>query len=144
MFGVKGKKSNGVHKAPGRLAASILAGAEPPPAPAACNGHGRCSGFGTGVSHTCFVSSCLSSSNPDCARITHRFPWQSTHICFSTTRASPSEIQQAQFPSPPIHRQISLPLLIMIWKLVKTTCLLSAKRVLPHYRGKRKEDTRKL
>lgn len=79
-------------------------------AAAACNGHGRCSGFGTGISHTCFASSCLSSSNPDCARISQQFPWQSTHICFSTPRASPRETQQARFPSPPIHRQISLPL----------------------------------
>lgn len=45
-----------------------------------------------GISHTCFASSCLSSSNLDCTRISQRFLWQSTHICFSTPRASPSEI----------------------------------------------------
>lgn len=101
------------------------------------DGRWECSGSGTVISHTCFASSWLSSPNPDCMRITQRFLWQSTHICFPPPHTSPSEIQQAQFPSLPIRCQISHPLslLIMIWK--QHACFWQ--RVLSHYRSREGE-----
>lgn len=134
VFGVKGKKSNGVHRAPGMLGASILADAEPPPLPLPAMGT-------AGAQPLAWLSVI-----PALPRLVSALRTQTAQGSLSDSSGSPHTsaflfpVKYSRHSSRPHQfaaKSLPLSLLVVIWKLGKNNIAFSKERA-PSVQGEGK------